>query len=63
MLNDILLLEVLTSQCSKNTLKCQQSFMKHFVQNVIHDNKDFDDIILLEFLTSQRSNNTSKWEM
>ena len=35
--DDIILLEVVVSQCSNNTHKCEQWFMKHLFQNVVPD--------------------------
>ena len=49
--NDILL-EIIICQCSNNTWKCEQWFMKDLLGSfhVIHDDKCFNDIILLEFV-------------
>ena len=60
--DNIILLEFVISQCSNNTRKCEEGFMKDLVQNVIHDNKRFDDIVLLEFVIFGCSSNTWKCE-
>ena len=53
--NDIILLEFVICQCSNNTWKCEQWFMKDLLgfYNMIHDNKRFNDIILLESVICQ----------
>ena len=47
--NDISVLEFVGCQCSNNTGKCEQYFVKDLVKNQICDNKRLDDIILLQF--------------
>ena len=60
--DNIILWEFVISQCSNNTWKCEEGYMKDLVQNVAHYYKHFDDIVLLEFLICQRSSNTWKCE-
>ena len=55
-------LKRLICESSNNTWNSEQWFMKHLVQNVIHDNKLFDDISFLEFVVCQCSNNAWKCE-